>query len=283
MKTSSSINRNALFSVCARAAKYSVALLIAFSATFIFAGLASGEIIADLQPDPNVPGRLIDPEPDGYTIQEIIDAGGIIIGDKLFDAFHVTTVKSDGAIAPGANEIAITPIQIIKDGAPLGGDFGMIFNAIWSAPGGGLADSTIEFRATILPEYVDRGFAFKDNALWITAFGIGNTEPPGIVSVSENVWAQHPSQQPQDPIVNKFVYYRTDEDKQLLDEKVFDEPITQIWITKDVGANGGVGLTGVAHLSEFYQTFSQVPEPGTLALLGFGAIGMFAYAWRKRR
>ncbi len=263
--------------------------VILFSAFLVFsfsAGFASAEpIIANLQQDPHVPGRLIDPDPDGYTIQEIIDAGGIIIGDKLFDAFRVTTTKSLGAIAPGAGEIAITPIQILKPGAPLGGDFGMKFNALWSAPGGGLADSTIEFQATILPKYVDLGYAFKDNALWITAFGIGNTEPPGIVSVSENVWARHPSDQipPHKPIANKFVYYRTDADNQLFHEAEFDESITQIWITKDVGANGGEGELGVAHLSEFYQTFSQIPEPGTLTLLGFGAFGLAAYAWRKRR
>lgn len=258
-------------------------LFSAFLAFFLTVSFASAEpIVANLLLDPYVPGRLIDPDPDGYTIQEIIDAGGIIIGDKLFDAFWVTTTKSVGAIAPGAGEIAITPIQILKPGAPLGGDFGMKFNALWSAPGGGLADSTIEFRATILPEYAAMGYAFKDNALWITAFGIGGTSPPGMVSVSENVWAQHPSIQPQDPLANKFVYYRTDADKQIFDEAVF-APVTQIWIIKDVGANGGEGILGVAKLSEFYQTFSQIPEPGTLVLLGFGAIGLAAYAWRKRR
>ncbi len=29
--------------------------------------------------------------------------------------------------------------------------------------------------------------------------------------------------------------------------------------------------------------FNAIPEPGTLVLLGFGAIGLAAYAWRKRR
>lgn len=262
------------------AALFSLALL----ASIFFVGWASAEpIIANLVQDPYVPGRMIDLDPDGYTIQEVIDRGGIIIGDKLFDAFKVTTIKSQGAIAPGAAEIAITPIQILKAGAPFGGDYGMKFNAIWSAPGGGLADSTIEFRVTILPEYQAQGYKIKDNALWITAFGIGGTNPPGIVSVSENVWAQHPSVQPQVPLANKFVYYRSSSDFQLFDEKNFTEPVVSIWVTKDIGANGGEGQTGVSHLSEFYQTFSQIPEPGTFVLLAVGLVGMIGFAWRKRR
>jgi len=258
-----------------------IAFLGVFFLTFAVAGWASGEyIVANLQPDPNVPNRLIDPN--SYTIQQIIEAGGIIIGDKLFDAFKVTTTKSVGAIAPGANEIAITPIQILKPGAPLGGDYGMKFNSLWSAPAGGLADSTIEFRVTILPEYAQQGYAIKDNALWITAFGVGGTTPPGFVSVSENIWARHPSDQnpPHNSIADKFVYYSTSNDKLLYDEAEFG-PLTQIWITKDVGANGGVGTLGVAKLSEFYQTFSQVPEPSTWVLLSLAGLGLLGFARRR--
>lgn len=237
---------------------------------FLPTGSASGEIIADLQPIAGVPDSLRDVN--SYNLDEINAAGGIIIGDKLFKWFDVVTTSSIGALAPSSAEIAITAIQV-------NGDYGLRFNSGWSASVGQIADSTIEFHASILPEYVDLGYAFKDNALYITAYG--NSTESGQVSVSENLYAEHPSLG-SGAFVNKFVYYVNDDDKRLLDLKDF-APVTEMWIVKDVVANGGLGDTGVAHLSEFYQTFSQIPEPGTLVLLGFGAFGLAAYAWRKRR
>jgi hypothetical protein len=40
---------------------------------------------------------------------------------------------------------------------------------------------------------------------------------------------------------------------------------------------------GSSHAGLSEVRFSAVPEPGTLALVLNGAIGLFAYAWRKRR
>jgi len=247
-----------------------VLLFGAILAFVLFPSFASGEIIADLQEVEGVPGLYRDLN--SYTLDEINDENGIIIGDKLFKQFYVVTTKSVGAFAPTSAEIAITAIQV-------NGDYGMQFNSGWSAQAGQLADSTIEFHASILPAFVDLGYYFKDNALYITAYG--NNTASGQVSVSENLYAQHPGLGGPS-FADKFVYYVDDDNKKLLDLEEFD-PITEMWIVKDVIANGGVGDYGVAHLSEFYQTFSQVPEPGTLALLGFGAIGLAAYAWRKRR
>ncbi|NLF08658.1 MAG: PEP-CTERM sorting domain-containing protein [Pirellulaceae bacterium] len=236
----------------------------------VSANLSAEPITVDLQPIAGDPNNLRDSQ--SHTLAEINEAGGIVIGDKLFDYFTVVTTKSIGAIAPGIDEIAITAVQI-------NGNYGLKFNGGWSALAGQIADSTIEFRASILPEFVDMGYAFKDNALYITAFG--NTTESGQVSVSENIYAEHPALA-EKPFANKYVYFRNDNDQKTHDLKNF-EPITEMWIVKDVIANGGIGTTGSAHLSEFYQTFSQVPEPGTFALLGFGAIGLAAYVWRKRR
>lgn len=225
---------------------------------------AASPIVANLLPVPGVDGLLRDSQ--SHTITEINNAGGIIIGDKLFEYFSVTSTMTAGAVAPGAGSIAITAVQVA-------GDYGMRFNAGWSAAAGQLADSTIEFRATIL----EAGFYFTDNSLLMTAYG--NSTANGQVSISENIFASHPALGG-NAIADEFVYYHNASDKDLQDHAEFG-PLTSVWVVKDVIANGGVGSTGVAHLSEFYQTFSQAPEPCTMALLAIGGIAALVRRRKK--
>jgi hypothetical protein len=91
-----------------------------------------------------------------YTIADIQAAGGIIIGDKLFDYFSVVATATAGALAPNAAAISITPVQV-------NGDYGMKFNGGWSALAGQIVNSTIQFHASILPAY--SGYLFEDNSL----------------------------------------------------------------------------------------------------------------------
>lgn len=271
-------------------ARITACFFAAFLAAFAWADFSSAD--TDLYIDdytfesvPNSPNLLEGSE--SYTLQQVIDAGGIVIGDKLFDSFTVTTVKSTGAVAPGASEIRITPIQILKSGEPFGGDYGMRFNSLWSATPGGLSDSTISFHATILPSYAAQGYAFTDNSLWLTGYGATSSSATGSVSVAENLYDVPPSSMTPS-FADELAYYNTSANKKPSDTASF-EPRTEMWIVKDVGAVGGIGDTGFAHLSEFYQTFSQtqiqvhVPEPGTLVIVLGAAAGLGGYLCRKRR
>ena len=133
--------------VCACLFAAAACLSVAFLATFGSADFALGDSIIQttLLPVSGDPGLLEDPHPNGYSIQDIINAGGIQIGDKLFDAFSVTSLGSGGALAPDAADIRITPIEVLQPPAPFGGDFGMIFNAAWVAMDGQSVNSTIQF------------------------------------------------------------------------------------------------------------------------------------------
>jgi hypothetical protein len=250
----------------------------------IFAAPARANVITSFVP---YEWDFDQPPSQGPTIAELLsDYGGqMIVGDKMFSFYNdsVTTTKTVGTVAPNADAIAVSGVQIL-------GDYGLRFNGGWSAGGQEIADTTLLFKVTIIEPELSQGFLIKDNALWISAFGVSGTGDGGIVSVSENVYVQNPRELPPNlnpPIANKFVYYRTDQDMELYDERDFVNPngpdaLPEIWVLKDIVANGGDLTTGSAHLSEFYQTFSQVPEPTTIALLGMGGAALLGIARRRR-
>lgn len=202
-----------------------------------------------------------------YTVQQIIDAGGIKIVDKTFTEWRVTTTAQGNGLAPQAGAISVTAIQI-------SGEYGMRFNGPWSAAPGDLADTTIGFRAT-----ADDPWLMCDNSLVLAGFG---ADKGGLASISENVYGADPTKVlPLTSIANKYVYYVSDTNNKTTDHKEFGEDLKDIWVIKDVIVNGSTAPGATAHISEFYQTFSQIPEPSTVVLLAVGAL--LALVHRRRR
>jgi len=234
------------------------------------ASLSSAAILADLT-NPN----------DSYTIADVMAAEGIQVGDKLFDDFVVTASATATAVCPGADAIVVTGNRTLD------GDYGLRFNGGWGAGGGQVADTTIKFRVSIVEPFLSDGWVIKDNALWITAKGVSQTLEGGIVSVSEDVYLTDPADGPADPIANKHVFFSDTSNQKLSDEADFTlggQPVTatEIWVVKDVYVSGGLGQTGAAHLSEFYQSFSQVPEPASALVLLIGGAGVLLRRRRRR-
>ncbi len=232
---------------------------------------AAGSRGAGLLADSSSPTSYV---PTSYSIASIDPNDGYIVGDKIFKWFTVTTTAQGGALAPDATGINVTGVEV-------NGDYGLRFNSGWSASGGQLVDSSITFYVAVTPAAAAQGYLLADNNLKMTLYG--NTTTLGEVSVSEQLYAQNPAL-PGSPFVNELVWYKSDTN-QLVTMGAQFTPTTGMWVGKDVIANGGTDTlgVGVAHLSEFYQTFSQVPEPSMFVLLGIGGLGLVGYVWRKRR
>jgi len=235
--------------------------IIALSVVLLFSNIASAVIIAKIN-DPN----------DGHSLAKIIEEEGIIVGDKLFDNFIVSTAKSEDAVAP--DEDAITVFGILLDG-----ELGLRFTGGWTAGGGQVADTTLIFHVT-----ADEPWLIHDNSLWMDGYG---AESGGMASITENVFASNPLEGYTPSLADKYVYYVGPNNKQLYDHKEFTDaegnPIAlpEIWVVKDIVVAGGSPTEpGGASISQFYQTFSQIPEPGTVALVLLGSL--FGLSHRKR-
>jgi len=193
-----------------------------------------------------------------YTLQELIDlpAGeGVLVNDKLFSDFTWVDGSQYGGNAPIPGAITVQGVLVHYN---FGDELGLRFTGLWSATGNQLADTVITFTVTVQgPDPI------IDNTLWMVN---GDAAGGGLASITETVFDASGAE-----IANKFVY-ASDVLENKLEHIEYDRPHEVLYIHKDIGANGGG--TGVAHISEFYQTFSQVPEPASLLVLCGGALAL---------
>ena len=229
------------------------------SHTFILICLASAVLAttasAELSPWEPVTG---DPVP-----LSSIEGGFLIFGDKVLSDIDFFGSASGGAITPDTNSI------FVQGGLNnITGDYGLRFNLSWNAFANQTVNATLSFKISVLEESDNY---IKDVALDITGVSANGT---GGVNLGESVRDINDSH-----LALLFcTVYPNSPPEDTFDYEEF-RPVKAIWIhSKDISCTGGTN--GSAHISEFYQYYSQVPEPATIML--FGTAGAWILT-RKRK
>ena len=186
--------------------------------------------------------------------------GSLVFGDKELSEIDVFGIGTGGAIAPDACSVFVQGGQ-----DDVTGDYGLRFLLSWNAFSGQTVNANLNFKISVLPDYDD--YFIKDVVLDITGSSATGT---GGVNLGERV------QNAEGDIIASLSCSKqyNDGGAYLTDYADFD-PLKAIWIrSKDISITGGTGTGGAGHLSEFYQYYSQIPEPATMVLLGFGGLAL---------
>ncbi len=188
-----------------------------------------------------------------------------IVGDKEISEIDVFGFSAGGALAPDYDTVFV---QGGQDSAT--GDYGLRFLLSWNAGSNQVINANLHYKVSVLPAYED--LYIKDVKLML--LGVSATGN-GVVSVGETIMDQ-----PFGDVLASLSSSKQEYDggSKLISSGEFT-PTKEIWIySKDISVTGNTN--GTAHLSEFYQFYSQIPEPATICLLGLGAIAVFG---RRRK
>jgi len=192
-----------------------------------------------------------------FNLQDLITNNGVIVnGDKVFSNFTYLST-GDMPVAAGVNVVPIT----------VAGNLGIQFQGGFTdLAGGGSSDALITYIVT-----ATGGFQITDAHIDGNPDVVGGT---GAISVTESFTPDAPN--------TMSIFDIVPGSTQVSDSTIFATPHTSLHVQKDIL---GVAGTGLATLSFVNQTYSQTPEPGSLALLmGLGVTGTtFAYARLRRR
>ena len=185
------------------------------------------------------------------------------VGDKCFTDFEVFGSASGGAVVLSASDL------YIQGGQDTGtGDYGLRFITSMNAGQNQTVNINLSFMVSICgvdsPPYF-----IKDVSMLLPGASANGS---GIVNASESVF--------DGPVPGGSLLAGLSVSKQFGDGgvNIFDHaeftPVTSIWVRKDISLTGGADEGGAAHLSEFFQFYSQVPEPVSLLTLTMGGVAL---------
>ncbi|MFI4861872.1 MAG: PEP-CTERM sorting domain-containing protein [Phycisphaerales bacterium JB063] len=187
----------------------------------------------------------------------IANDGTIQVGDKLFSNFDYAAT-GDMPDADNINVIEYTDSD---------GNFGIRFQAgFFDLPGGGSSDALITFDVTVLdPNRMISGAHLAGNP-----DVLGGNGGSSFGGITETFLTGNTS--------DSLSIFATQDSAVLADWVFFDTPTSTLSVQKNItlfADDDAVATT----LSFVDQTFTQIPEPGSLALIGLGGLALL----RRRR
>lgn len=199
---------------------------------------------------------------DTYNLADLIANGDTItVGDKIFDNFSYAATGD----MPDADDVNV--ISHID----AHGNFGIRFQGgFLDLAGGGASDALITFDVTITQAGIDAGNLISDAHLSGNLDVIGGSGGSSFGAITETFLTGNAT--------DVLSIFATEDSAVLVDWVDFDDLVTTISVQKDIilfADDDAVATT----LSFVDQSFSQIPEPGSLALLGLGGLALF----RRRR
>ncbi len=186
------------------------------------------------------------------TLEQLLaDGASIRAGDKCFTNFAYTPA---GTVAgPRAADITVEPIL-------LNGQLGLHFVGGFTAFGPQVLAAALSYQVS-----ADEPNRIVGTTLWAPAAGATG---PGRFNMVENVFGAVPGQ----AIAEPMMIFANSSGSGLLATASFEMTTSVAFLFKNITLDGGG--SGAAVLSEFFQTFEQVPEPASLALLATGGVAL---------
>lgn len=189
--------------------------------------------------------------------------GSLTFGDKKVSHINLAGSAIGGALVPTADSVSIQGGQDSTTG-----DYGLRFVLVsWVAGSNQAINADIHFSVSVLPGYDNY---IKDVGMNISG---ASATGSGVIAVGETV---RNAPLPDGSIIASISCSQSANDNgAFLEASREFTPVKEIWIwSKDISITGGTN--GSAHMSEFYQFYSQtqVPEPATITLLCAGALAL---------